>query len=68
MAGQFKQDKPLFDKTAIEWTAKYANPEALEKVKIKQLTDMGFTEEQAREALVKTNWDENQAINVLIGG
>jgi ubiquitin-conjugating enzyme (huntingtin interacting protein 2) len=63
VASQFKQNKPLFEKTAKEWTDKYANPEALEKTKMKTLLDMGFSDEKAREALVKTNWDENAAIN-----
>lgn len=31
-----------------EWTNKYANPEALEKAKIQKLTEMGFTDKQAR--------------------
>ncbi len=38
----------LYNKTAREWVKTYANMEALEAAKISKLTDMGFTEAQAR--------------------
>ena len=34
---------------------------------MKKLTDMGFTEEQSRAALEKVGWDEESAINKLLG-
>ena len=37
-----------YNKTAKEWVAKYANMEALEAAKIQKLTEMGFTDAQAR--------------------
>ena len=38
------------------------------KKKIKELTDMGFTEQQAKDALEKNNEDVEKAINFLVGG
>jgi hypothetical protein len=29
--------------------------------------EMGFTEDQARDALSKHDWDENAALNALLG-
>lgn len=49
------------------WADKYANPEALENAKIKKLTEMGFTDQQARTALEKVGWDEESAIEALLG-
>ena len=37
------------------------------KKKIKELTDMGFSEEQAKEALKENNEDVEKAINFLVG-
>ena len=37
-----------YNKTAREWVKLYANMEALEAAKVSKLTDMGFTETQAR--------------------
>ena len=37
------------------------------KKKIKELTDMGFSEQQARDALQKNNEDVEKAINYLVG-
>jgi uncharacterized UBP type Zn finger protein len=50
-----------------EWTDKHANPLALENGKIQKLTEMGFTKEQARAALVSVGWEEEAAINKLLG-
>ena len=68
VAKQYKTEFEAFKKQAKEWTEKYANPAAVENAKISKLTDMGFTNEQAREALVKVGWDEEAAINSLLGG
>lgn len=50
-----------------EWTDKYANQAAVEKAKIQKLTEMGFTDQQARAALEGVAWDEEAAINKLLG-
>ena len=39
----------------------------LRKIKIKELTDMGFTEQQAKEALKQNDEDVEKAINFLVG-
>ena len=66
VATQFKERRAEFDKTAREWTKNYANPEKLKRDKIAKITDMGFTEEQAVQALDKTGWDEQEAIQRLL--
>ena len=66
VAGQYKNDKPLYEKTAKEWTAKYANPDSIQTTKIKMQTEMGFDDNTARKAQEKYNWDENMAINSLL--
>ena len=57
----------LFNETAKHWVEEYANPERNFQKKIKELTDMGFTEQQARDALQKNNEDVEKAINYLVG-
>ena len=47
----YMDDIETYNKTAKEWVAKYANMEALEAAKIQKLTDMGFTDAQARVSL-----------------
>ena len=66
VAGQYMNDKPLYEKTAKEWTAKYANPDSIQTTKIKMQTEMGFDDNTARKAQEKYNWDENMAINSLL--
>jgi uncharacterized UBP type Zn finger protein len=39
----------------------------LENAKIQKLTEMGFTAQQARQALVSVGWEEEAAINKLLG-
>jgi len=64
----FIKNHAEYVRRAQEWVKLYANLEALESSKIKTLMEMGFTEPQARAALEKTSWDEQAAINSLIGG
>ena len=56
-----------FEAKAREWTKKYAQPGQWKKDKIAKITEMGFTEEQAREALEKTDWNEEEATTYLLG-
>ena len=65
VAGEYKTNRELFNKNAKEWTKKYANEDAQKKEKIEKITEMGFTEEIAIEALEKCGWDENEAIESL---
>ena len=61
-------DIKLFNETAKHWVEEYANPERNLQKKIKEITEMGFTEEQAKKALEQNNEDVEKAINFLVGG
>ena len=68
VAKQYMSDIKLFNETAKHWVEEYANPERNLKKKIKEITEMGFTEEQAKSALEQNNEDVEKAINFLVGG
>ncbi len=68
VAKQYMSDIKLFNETAKHWVEEYANPERNFQKKIKEITEMGFTEEQARNALEQNNEDVEKAINFLVGG
>lgn len=69
VAAQYKADRALFNKTAKEWTESYATGKAyIYDEKLKKLMEMGFTEDQCKDALSKCGGDENQAINHLLSG
>ena len=67
VAKQYMSDIKLFNETAKHWVEEYANPERNFEKKIKEITEMGFTEEQARNALEQNNDDVEKAINFLVG-
>lgn len=67
MARQFKTDKKLFEYTAKTWTDNFAKEKTVDD-KVKQLMEMGFSEEICREALLRYDYDENLALNFLLGG
>lgn len=66
VASQYKEKRAEFDKTAKQWTTEYADPERLKKDKIAKIMEMGFSEEQAIQALEQVGWDEAEAIQALI--
>ena len=68
VAKQYMSDIQLFNQTAKHWVEEYANPERNLQKKIKEITEMGFTEEQAKKALEQNNEDVEKAINFLVGG
>ena len=68
VAKQYMSDIKLFNETAKHWVEEYANPERNVQRKIKEIMEMGFTEQQAKEALEKNDQDVQKAINFLIGG
>ena len=68
VAKQYMSDIKLFNETAKHWVEEYANPERNLQKKIKEITEMGFTEEQAKSALEQNNEDVEKAINFLVGG
>ena len=68
VAKQYMSDIKLFNETAKHWVEEYANPERNFQKKIKEIVEMGFSEEQAKQALEQNNEDVEKAINFLVGG
>ena len=66
VASQYKNNIKLFNETARLWTDECANPKKIVNKKLKNMTDMGFDEKKALEALTKNNMDEEKAINSLL--
>jgi ubiquitin-conjugating enzyme (huntingtin interacting protein 2) len=62
----FKENKKEFDETAKKWTLSYANKESLEEQKILKITEMGFSRDEAINALKQSNWDENIALQLIL--
>lgn len=48
------------------WTENFAK-EVTSEDKIKKLMEMGFSEDQCKEALNRYDYDENLALNYLLG-
>lgn len=48
------------------WTENFAK-EVTAEDKVKKLMEMGFSEEQCQEALQRYDFDENLALNYLLG-
>ena len=67
VAKQYMENINLFNQTAKHWVEEYANPERDFQKKIKELVDMGFSEAQAKDALLKSNEDVEKAITFLVG-
>ena len=66
VATMYKGDRAEFNRKAQEWVRTFAKEETQDD-KVKKITDMGFTEDQAREALEKFDWEEEAAVNSLLG-
>lgn len=54
-----------FERTARFWTESYANPSSGDE-QVHRLVEMGFSEEQVREALIASGGDENAALEALL--
>jgi len=71
VAKMFKSDKVLFEKTAKYWNETFAQEQkkgaGVGEEKVKMIVEMGFSEDQAREALAKHNFNETEALNALLG-
>ena len=63
----YKQDVKLFEFTAKQWTENYAK-EVDTEAKIKTLMEMGFDKDLCKEALERYDYDEQMALNFLLGG
>lgn len=66
VARMYLENHDEFIKTATHWTEVYAN-ESGKDVSIQKVCEMGFSVEEARAALEKTGWDEEAAVNRLLG-
>lgn len=68
VAKMYLSDRPLFTQTARYWTEMYAmDSSGAQAAKISIITEMGFSEAQARESLAKHDWKEDAALNALLG-
>jgi ubiquitin-conjugating enzyme (huntingtin interacting protein 2) len=66
VASQYKSDINAFNETAKYWTDLYANPEKILNSKVTKLLEMGFSEDQAKDALAKNGGDVEKALNFLL--
>lgn len=66
VAKQYKEDPEAFAKQARYWTEIYAAGLQADESKIQSLVDMGFDRETATAALVKCNYDQNQALEHIL--
>ena len=75
VASLYKRDRGAFERTARFWTETYAKPPSPDTAvpdespegKMKQLTDMGFSDESARAALDRAGGDVEVALTRLLG-
>eukprot|EP00808_Paulinella_micropora_P012544 g65135.t1 len=66
VASQYKKDHKAFERTAKHWVESFAQPPVSKEKMVEKLVSMGFTAEQAKQALTKTNYDENAALEQLL--
>lgn len=64
VASQYKNDFQAFVKTAQSWTENYAKNQSQKKMK--ELMDMGFDEDIAKNALQRNGYDLEKSINFLL--
>jgi ubiquitin-conjugating enzyme (huntingtin interacting protein 2) len=64
VAKMYKTDINLFNKTGKMWTENYAKNVA--EKKIKEIMEMGFSEEDAKQALQKNDFDLEKSVNYLV--
>ena len=55
-----------FTKTAKFWTESYAKEKGKDDM-VNKICEMGFSAADARKALEKSGWDEQAAVNSLLG-
>jgi len=60
------QSKNIFINYKRNWTDTYANPDKVNNNKVKDLMDMGFSEDDAKLGLAKNNFDLEAACNYLL--
>lgn len=65
VAQMYKNDIDQFNRKAAEWTTNYAREVTMDD-KVQHLMEMGFAEDQCREALERANGDQTVALNYLL--
>jgi ubiquitin-conjugating enzyme (huntingtin interacting protein 2) len=65
----YLENKPEFDRTAARWVQQYATPKSdtSKEDAVGRVCEMGFDRDSARRALEKYEWDEQAAVNDLLG-
>jgi ubiquitin-conjugating enzyme (huntingtin interacting protein 2) len=66
VARMYMDKRKEFDQTAKFWTETYAKESSKDDA-IDRVCAMGFDKDSARKALEKHGWDENAAVNSLLG-
>mmetsp|Transcript_1665 Transcript_1665/g.2474 ORF Transcript_1665/g.2474 Transcript_1665/m.2474 type:complete len:193 (+) Transcript_1665:24-602(+) len=66
VAKMYLENIDEFNKTAKFWTESYASESSKDDA-VKRVCEMGFSAEDARNALEKHGWDESEAVNGLLG-
>jgi len=66
VAKMYMENRPEFNKKAKFWTDTYANEKSREEA-VARVCEMGFEALAAREALDSVGWDEQAAVNSLLG-
>lgn len=68
VARMYKDNYEAFVQTARMWVDMFArNQNESQDAKLKKLTEMGFSSDQAADALRKHSWNETVALNALLG-
>eukprot|EP00892_Ulva_mutabilis_P007964 jgi/Ulvmu1/553/UM001_0561.1 len=65
VAKQYISDRQAYEEQALNWTKLYAN-NSVEEQKVKDIMEMGFTQEQARKALDACGMDKQAAIEHIL--
>jgi len=67
VAKMYLEHPKEFENTAKYWTEQYAREVGSDEI-IQGLMEMGFSEDQVKDALAETGGDQEKALNVLLGG
>lgn len=68
VAGQYKKDYKAYAQQAAQWTQMYAVKKQGNPAILRQICEMGFSEDKAKLALDRCGWDEQQATELLLTG
>ena len=62
----YLRNRAEYDAKAKEWTSTYANEESSDGP-VQRVAEMGFNRADALRALEENGWNEEQAVNSLLG-